>query len=134
MNNYISTHCIANIPWLSPHFLYLVIKSYHFLIIIHFLSIFQQTIYKNIINLHIDNNMMYTSNYQWKTISTFTVIDNFQFLSAYLILCILVEYVIPWSYTIPFITFTICIKTIVVHQWIYSMPIVTPGPFPWPLP
>ena len=61
------------------------------------LSIFQHPIHKNIINLHIHNNMMYTSNYQWTTISTFPVIDNFQLLSTYLILCILVKYIIPWS-------------------------------------
>ena len=61
------------------------------------LSIFQHTIRKNIINLHIYNNMMYTSNYQWTTISTFTVIDNFQFISTYLILWILVKYIIPYQ-------------------------------------
>ena len=33
------------------------------------------------------------------------IIDNFQFLLAYLILCILVTYIIPWSYPIPFIDF-----------------------------
>ena len=41
--------------------------------------------------------MMYISNYQWTTISTFSVIDNFQFLSTYLILCILVKYIIPYQ-------------------------------------
>ena len=40
------------------------------------------------INLHIHNNIIYTSNYQRTTISTITVIDNFQFLSSYLILYI----------------------------------------------
>ena len=41
--------------------------------------------------------MMYISNYQWTTISTFSVIDNSQFLSTYLILCILVKYIIPYQ-------------------------------------
>ena len=99
----------------------------------HFLkSILQHTIHKNIINLHI-HNIMYALNYQWTTISTFPVTDLFQFLSTCLILCILVKYIIPWSYSIPFITFTICIKAVVVHQWINSMPIATPSPFLWPL-
>ena len=40
---------------------------------------------------------MYISNYQWTTISTFSVIDNSQFLSTYLILCILVKYIIPYQ-------------------------------------
>ena len=40
---------------------------------------------------------MYISNYQWTTIWTFSVIDNSQFLSTYLILCILVKYVIPYQ-------------------------------------
>ena len=97
-----------------------------------FFTYFEQKIHSNIFNLHIHSNMMYTSNYQWTTISTFTVIDNFQFLSTYLILCILVKYIIPWSYTILFITFIICLKAVVVHQWINSMPIVIPSPFLWP--
>ena len=41
--------------------------------------------------------MMYISNYQWTSISTFSVIDNSQFLSTYLILCILVKYIIPYQ-------------------------------------
>ena len=40
---------------------------------------------------------MYISNYQWTAISTFSVIDNSQFLSTYLILCILVKYIIPYQ-------------------------------------
>ena len=40
---------------------------------------------------------MHISNYQWTTISTFSVIDNSQFLSTYLILCILVKYIIPYQ-------------------------------------
>ena len=73
--------------------------------------------------------MMYTSNYQWTTISILPVFDNFQFLSTCRILCILVKYIFPWPYTIPFITFTICIKAVVLRQWINSMPIATPSPF-----
>ena len=131
MINYISTHCIENIYWLSPHFF----VSYNDIISLFNhtpFSILQHTLHKNIINLHI-HNIMYALNYQWTTISTFPVIDLFQFLSTYLILCILVKYIIPWSYSIPFITFTICIKAVVVHQWINSMPIATPSPFLWPL-
>ena len=98
-----------------------------------FFSIFQHTVHKNKINLHIHNNMMYTSNYQWTTISILPVFDNFQFLSTCRILCILVKYIFPWPYTIPFIIFTICIKAVVLRQWINSMPIATPSPFLWPL-
>ena len=80
------------------------------------------------------NNMMYTSNHQWTTISTFNcIIDNFHFLSRCLILCLLVSISFPHHTSYYSLTFKISNKAVVAHQWINSMPIATPSPFIWSL-
>ena len=61
------------------------------------------------------------------------IIDNFHFLSRCLILCLLVSISFPQHTSYYSLTFKICNKAVVAHQWINSMPIATPSPFIWSL-